>query len=81
MVTRTVNVREAKTTLSRLLQEVVEGEPLIIARAGKPLVTVTKVEGARPKPMRRTGFLAGRFPVPDDFHQMGAEEIEHPFEG
>ena len=45
------------------------------------MVTVTKVEGAQPKPMRRTGFLAGRFSVPDDFDQMGAEGIEHLFEG
>ena len=52
---RTVNIHEAKTNLSRLLQEAVEGEPFIIARAGKPLVTVTKVDAAQPKPMRRTG--------------------------
>ncbi len=78
---RTVNIHEAKTNLSRLLQEAVEGEPFIIARAGKPLVTVTKVDAAQPKPMRRTGFLAGRFSVPDDFDQMGAAEIERLFEG
>jgi prevent-host-death family protein len=78
---RTVNIHEAKTHLSRLLEEAVNGEPFIIAKAGKPLVIVTKIDAPEPKPVRRTGFLAGRFSVPDDFDQMGAEEIERLFEG
>ncbi len=75
---RTVNIHEAKTHLSKLLEEAVNGEPFIIAKAGKPLVVVTKVDA---KQLRRTGFLEGRFSVPDDFDQMGAEEIVRLFEG
>ena len=41
---RTVNIHEAKTHLSRLLDEAVKGEPFIIAKAGKPLVKVTRID-------------------------------------
>ena len=78
---RTVNIHEAKTHLSRLLEEAVNGDPFIIAKAGKPLVTVMKIATSPSKPKRRTGFLTGQFLVPDDFDQMGAEEIERLFEG
>jgi prevent-host-death family protein len=77
---RTVNVHEAKTHLSRLLEEAVNGEPFIIAKAGKPLVKVTRIDEAETRPKRRIGFLAGQFSVPDDFDQMHAEEIVRLFE-
>ena len=76
---RTVNIHEAKTHLSRLLEEAVNGEPFIIAKAGKPLVKVMKVDASKASSARRTGFLTGRLSVPDDFDQMGAEEIERLF--
>jgi prevent-host-death family protein len=76
---KTVNVHEAKTQLSRLIDLAVKGEPFIIAKAGKPLVKVTALDA--PKPMRRIGFLAGQFKEPDDFDTMGAEEIERMFNG
>jgi prevent-host-death family protein len=76
---RTVNIHEAKTHLSRLLEDAVNGEPFIIAKAGKPLVTVSKIDPAKPVWARRTGFLTGRFAVPDDFDQLGAKEIEGLF--
>jgi prevent-host-death family protein len=78
---RTVNIHEAKTHLSRLLEEAVSGEPFIIAKAGKPLVKVTRIDQADISPKRRTGFLAGQFSVPDDFDRMHAEEIVRLFEG
>jgi prevent-host-death family protein len=78
---RMVNIHEAKTHLSRLLEEAVNGESFIIARAGKPLVVVSKVDPAKPRATRRTGFLVGRFPVPDDFDQIGGDEIERLFNG
>jgi prevent-host-death family protein len=76
---RTVNIHEAKTHLSRLLEDAVNGEPFIIAKAGKPLVTVSKVDAAKPVRARRTGFLSGRFAVPDDFDRLGTEEIGRLF--
>ena len=81
MSMRTVNIHEAKTHLSRLLEEAVNGEPFIIAKAGKPLVKVTRIDDAPTRQPRRLGFLAGRFSVPDDFDRMGADEIVRLFEG
>ena len=78
---RTVNIHEAKTHLSRLLDEAVKGEPFIIAKAGKPLVKVTRIEEPEVRTPRRLGFGSGKFQVPDDFDKMGAEEIRKMFEG
>ena len=76
---RTVNMHEAKTHLSRLVREAVDGEPFVIARAGKPLVRVTALE--RPTKKSRLGFLDGQIQVPDDFDTMMADEIQAMFEG
>lgn len=78
---RTVNMHEAKTHLSRLVQAAAHGEPFIIARAGKPLVKVFAVEAPNPETVSRIGFLAGRISVPPDFDRMGDDEIETLFEG
>lgn len=76
---RVVNMHEAKSQLSKLVQAAVDGEPFIIARAGKPLVKVVSLE-APASGGSRTGFLRG-ISVPDDFDRMGADEIETMFEG
>ena len=78
---RTVNMHEAKTHLSRLVAAAARGEPFIIARAGKPVVKVVAVDAPDPGTARRTGFLAGKITVPEDFDRMGAAEIEAMFEG
>lgn len=78
---RTVNLTEAKTHLSRLVSAAANGEPFIIARAGKPLVKVVPIDSPRPAMRRRTGFLKGVIKVPPDFDRMGADEIEGLFEG
>lgn len=75
---KTVNMHEAKTHLSRLVEGALRGEPFVIARAGKPLVKVTLVEAAPP---RRTGFLAGQVDAPEDFDTMAEDEIRLLFEG
>ncbi|MDN3713572.1 type II toxin-antitoxin system prevent-host-death family antitoxin [Paracoccus cavernae] len=75
---KTVNMHEAKTNLSKLVESAAQGEPFIIARAGKPLVKVTMLEGETP---RRMGFLAGQYSIPDDFDSMAADEIRGLFEG
>ena len=77
---RTYNMHEAKTHLSRLVREAVEGEPFIIARAGKPLVKVTAVEDGEDGTMRRLGFLSGHISLPPDFDRMGRRKIEASFE-
>ena len=78
---RTVNIRKAKTHLSRLVELASKGEPFIIARAGKPLVKVVPLEQNETVGSRRIGFLDGEFTVPDDFDTMGQDEIIRMFEG
>ncbi|KPV39262.1 prevent-host-death protein [Thiohalorhabdus denitrificans] len=70
-----VNIHDAKTRLSRLLEEVQEGKPFIIAKSGKPIARVTSVEAPEPGKTRRIGFLAGQIKVPEDFDRMGEAEI------
>jgi prevent-host-death family protein len=78
---QTVNIHEAKTHLSKLIEQTLaEGEGFVIARAGKPVVKVVPLDQAEaPKP--RFGFLKGRMTFPDDFDTFGQEEIEAMFEG
>jgi prevent-host-death family protein len=71
---RTINIHQAKTHLSWLIQRALQGEPFIIAKAGKPLVKVTALGTPEEPAMRRTGFLAGQIRVPDDFDMIGPEE-------
>ena len=73
---QTVNIHDAKTHLSRLVDQAAKGEPFIIAKAGKPLVKVMALESPAPGHARRLGFMAGAFSVPDDFDRMGEAEIE-----
>lgn len=76
-----VNIHEAKTHLSRLVEQAAKGEPFVIAKAGKPLVKVMPLDAPTAGQVRRLGFLAGEISVPDDFDRMGSEEIEHLFFG
>ena len=78
---RTVNMHEAKTHLSRLVEKAAQGEPFVIARAGKPLVKVVAVDAPEPGAVSRIGFLQGKISVPPDFDRMGSAEIEALFEG
>jgi len=78
---RTVNIHEAKTHLSRLIEQAVKGEPSVIAKAGKPLVKVTALDALPAGDKRRLGFMVGHIAVPDDFDVMGASEIEQAFRG
>lgn len=75
---KTVNMREAWTHLSRLVEAAARGEPFIIARAGTPLVVVSAIAA---EPPRRTGFLKGQVDAPEDFVTMGEDEIAGLLEG
>jgi prevent-host-death family protein len=75
----TVNIHEAKTHLSRLLDRAARGEAFIIAKAGKPLVKVVPVDSPEAGQVRRLGFMIGQIQVPDDFDSMGSFEIERLF--
>ena len=78
---RKVNMHEAKTHLSRLVNEAAKGEPFIIAKSGKPVVKVTALDAPTGAQKRRLGFLAGQIAVPEDFDRMGNAEIEQLFGG
>lgn len=78
---KTVNIHEAKTQLSKLVDEASKGEPFVIAKAGKPMVKVTALGAPVGKEIKRLGFLSGQISVPDDFDRMGEAEIERMFSG
>ena len=78
---RAVNIHEAKTHLSRLVERAANGEPFIIAKAGKPLVKVVPLDAPSGQAARRLGFLKGLMKVPDDFDGMYRDEIEKLFYG
>ncbi|MGD0969759.1 MAG: type II toxin-antitoxin system Phd/YefM family antitoxin [Candidatus Aquilonibacter sp.] len=77
---QTVNIHEAKTHLSRLLEEVAAGKEIVIAKAGKPMAKLVPID-AGPKPRRKLGGLEGRFTVPDDFDAPLPDEILALFYG
>lgn len=76
----TVNVHEAKTHLSSLLDLAAAGETITIAKAGRPVARLMPLEVA-PAAERRIGFLRGRITVPDDLDHIGADEIAAAFRG
>ena len=76
-----MNIHEAKTQLSKLIDEASKGEAFVIAKAGKPVVKVTALSAPTGAQVRRLGFMAGQISVPDDFDRMGKEEIERIFGG
>ena len=72
-----INIHEAKTQLSKLVDQAAKGKPFVIAKAGKPLGKVTALDA--PATPKRLGFLAGEIEVPDDFDSMGTEAIAKLF--
>lgn len=76
-----VNIHEAKTHLSRLIEKASKGESFIIAKAGKPMVRVVPIQPESPHKPQRLGFMRGKGKIPDDFDTMYAKEIEDMFYG
>jgi prevent-host-death family protein len=73
-----VNTHEAKTNLSRLLDEVQEGEDIVIARGNKPLARLVPYSGG--KAARKPGWLKGKIRVADDFDAPLPDEVIDSFE-
>jgi antitoxin (DNA-binding transcriptional repressor) of toxin-antitoxin stability system len=78
---KTVNIHQAKTQLSKLIEEASKVESFVIAKAGKPLVKVTALLAPTGAQVRRLGIMAGQISGPDDFDRMGKEEVERMFGG
>jgi prevent-host-death family protein len=72
-----VNIHEAKTNLSKLLERVSLGEEIVIAKAGKPVAKLVKISSGRQR--RQLGSAKGQFTVPDDFNDPLPKDIEDLF--
>jgi len=79
---RTINIHQAKTHLSRLVDEAVEGNSFVIAKRGKQMVRVTSIDAAEEQPKRRLGLLEGLYTLPENYWEIDKEmdrEIEKMF--
>lgn len=76
---QTINIHEAKTHLSRLLEQVAAGEEIIIARAGKAIARLVPLDA--PPKKRQLGLLKGKLKVPDDFDTPLTDGEMSLFEG
>lgn len=74
-----VNIHEAKTNLSRIVDEVAAGAEVIIAKAGKPMALLSPIK--TPVKTKRLGQLKGKIRVPADFNTPLDEETLAQFEG
>jgi prevent-host-death family protein len=77
----TFNIHEAKTNLSRLVEEAAKGKSFVIAKAGKPMVKVIPLPPDERNIQERLGFMKGEIETPDDFDSLGAAEIFDLFSG
>jgi prevent-host-death family protein len=78
---KSVNIHEAKTHLSKLVEQAAQGEPFIIAKAGKPMVKVMAIDAPVRKQIRRMGFMKGKISIPGNFDRMFEKEIGQMFYG
>jgi prevent-host-death family protein len=76
---QSVNIYDAKTRLSQLVDKAVAGDDVIISRNGKPLVRITRLQPS--KRAIRFGLLKGQFEVPDDFDAPLPDDVLAAFEG
>lgn len=73
-----VNVHEAKTHLSRLLERVAAGEEILISKAGKPMAKLTPL--SKPQINRVPGLDKGVIKIPDDFDAPLPDDLLQSFE-
>jgi prevent-host-death family protein len=76
-MTKSVGVHEAKTHLSKLLEDVAAGEEVVITRRGEEVASLVPARRSR---TRRLGMDRGLFVVPDDFDAPLADEMLDAFE-
>lgn len=74
----TVNIHEAKSQLSRLIEAVVSGDEVVIAKAGTPVVRLVPIDK---KPKLRFGLMKGRIKITDDFNAPLPDDVLATFEG
>jgi prevent-host-death family protein len=74
-----INIHEAKTHLSRYVEEAAQGKEIIIAKAGKPIARIAPLAPAKAK--RKLGLLDGKARIPDDFNSPLPDEVLAEFLG
>ena len=74
-----VNIHDAKTQFSRLVERASQGEEIVIARAGRPVARLVPLETLRPA--RRLGLLDGRYRIPEDFNAPLPDDVLAAFTG
>ncbi len=74
-----VNIYDAKTRLSQLVDQAASGEDVVVSRNGKPLVRITRL--VEPKRRIKFGLLKGKITVPADFDAPLPDEVLAAFEG
>ncbi|HMD20508.1 MAG TPA: type II toxin-antitoxin system prevent-host-death family antitoxin [Alloacidobacterium sp.] len=77
---KTINIHEAKTHLSKLVELAAKGESFVIAKSGKPMVKVIALDAPEASQVKRFGFMSGQMKLPEDFNTMGGDEIQKLFE-
>lgn len=76
---QTVDIHEAKTPLSRFVDQAAAGEEILIARAGKPVARLVALASGKNQP-RKLGLGKGRFTIPEHFDQLHDKTIQRMFE-
>lgn len=71
----TFNIHEAKTHLSKLVENAANGESFIIAKSGKPMVKVTRVDAPEAQAIQPIGFMSGQFTTPANFDNLLKDEV------
>jgi prevent-host-death family protein len=74
-----INIRQAKTHLSRIVEEVAAGREIVIAKAGKPMARLVPVEPSVTK--KHLGLLKGKIKIPPDFNKPLLASILQLFDG
>jgi prevent-host-death family protein len=76
---KVLNIHEAKTHLSRIVEEVAAGKEIIIAKAGKPMARLSPITATVKK--KKLGLLKGKITVAADFNAPLADEVLAGFDG
>ncbi|RYE72733.1 MAG: type II toxin-antitoxin system Phd/YefM family antitoxin [Oxalobacteraceae bacterium] len=76
---QTVNIHEAKTQFSKLIEAVAQGEEILIAKAGKPAAMLVPLQGQ--KPVRKPGAMKGQIRIGADFDAPLPDDLQAMFEG
>ena len=74
-----VNIHQAKTNFSKLVDAVMNGEEIIIAKAGKPAAKLVPITALKPK--RKPGALKGKIKISKDFNAPLPDDVLDQFEG